>query len=308
MDVSYIKNEQAKCKFGLIGTCWDQGGCVGPSGQRTGPEAVRKAMQKAWGRIQDGKIFDVEAWRLIDVDELLLKDFGDIDDYRVDDWVYSIDRIAEHVCQLEKDGYIPVVIGGDCSIHYPAVKGIHDASNGDIGFVYMDSHFDIWREHPKYGKYSHASPCKNIMDLPRVKGKNTVHFGVRGYGQPFFYEFIKEQGSTPITANEFIRQGVETTGKKIIDVINNGTQKSVLCIDIDVIEGALTPGTAGNEPGGPSSYEFQELVKYIAPHVDAIVLTEVNTNFDVNEITAVQGAKIVNDFIFYKYFSMRGGV
>ena len=301
MDISYNINSNAANKYGFIGTCWEQGACVGPSGQRTGPAAVRKAMKKAWGRIQNNKILDVDSWRLLDVRDLEVKDFGDINDFRVDNWLYTIDKIAENVGNVLTSGYIPVVVGGDCSIHYPSVKGIHDAIKGNVGVVYMDSHFDLWDEHPNYGKYSHASPCKNIMELSRVNGENVVHFGVRGYGQPFFYEYIIKNGSTPITANMFFSMGVEKSADRILSVINNGTEKSVICVDIDVIEGALTPGTAGNEPGGPISYEFQELIKMLAPHTDAIVITEVNANFDVNEITAIQAAKVFNDFIFYNY-------
>lgn len=301
MSVDFNIHQDTKYKYGFIGTCWDQGGCVGPSGQRTGPESVRHAMKKAWGRVQNGKILDVDQWRILDVADLQIKDFGNIEDYRVDDWKYSIDRIAENVGKVYAQKYVPVVVGGDCSIHYPAVKGLHDQVKGNVGVVYMDSHFDLWPEHPQFGRYSHASPCKNIMELDRVLGKNVVNFGMRGYGQPFFFDYIRQKGSTPITTNMFLQRGVEQTARDILNVINDGTEISVMCIDIDIIEGAMTPGTAGNEPAGPSPYEFQELVKLLAPHVDAIVITEVNDTFDVNGITAVQGAKIFNDFILYHY-------
>jgi agmatinase len=298
-------DSDAKVKYGFIGTCWDQGGCIGPSGQRTGPESVRKAMQLAWGYVRDNQIFDIESMRVVDLNNMMIKDFGNIDDYIVDDWQYSINKMTEHVGNLVKSGYTPVVVGGDCSIHYPAFKGIHDNSDGNVGFIYMDAHCDFYNDNPKYGKFSHGHPCGNIMKLPRVNGENVVHFGIRMYEKPEFFDYIKKHGSTPITPQMFYKMGIERTAEKILNVVKKNTQKAVLCIDIDVLDASVAPGSAGNESGGFLSFELQELCKLLDPHMDSIIITEVNANYDLNTNTAVAAAKLFNDYMIYRYVSIQ---
>lgn len=299
--VDFNRNSETKSNYGFIGTCWDQGGCIGPSGQRTGPESVRKAMQLAWGYVRDNAIFDIESMRVVDLSDLTIKDFGNIDDYIVDDWQYSNDKISENIENVVNSGYIPVVVGGDCSVHYPAVRGIHNSCTGNVGVVYMDAHCDFFNDEPKYGKFSHGSPVGNMMKLDRVKGENVVHFGIRMYEKPIFFDYIKEHGSTPITPQMFYKWGIEKSAEKILEVVKKNTEKAVLCIDIDVLEAAIAPGSAGNEPGGFLSFELQELCKILAPHMDSIIITEVNANYDLNSNTAVVAAKLFNDFIIYKH-------
>ena len=99
-DVNFNTDANAKYKYGFIGTEWDQGGCIGPSGQRTGPASVREAMQLAWGYVRDNRIFDIESNRVVDLNDMMIKDFGNIDDYIVTDWEYSNDLSLIHILPL----------------------------------------------------------------------------------------------------------------------------------------------------------------------------------------------------------------
>ena len=300
-DVNFNLDSAATHKYGFIGTEWDLGGCIGPSGQRTGPMAVRKAMQLAWNYVRDNKIFDIESNRVVDLSDMKIIDYGNITDYLVTDWQYTNDKIAENVSKVIRDGCIPVVVGGDCSIHYPALKATHDTCEGDVGIIYMDAHCDFFNDLARYGDLSHGHPCGNIMKLPRVKGENVIHFGIRAYEKPIFYDYIKEHGSHVMTPQTFYKLGIEAAANKALEILQNKTEKFIIAVDVDVFETCVAPGSAGPEVGGFSSYDLQEFLKILAPKAAGFTLTEVNQMTDVGGRTAVLAAKLFNDYIIYNY-------
>lgn len=300
-DVNFNVDSAAKHKYGFIGTEWDQGGCIGPSGQRTGPASVRKAMQLAWNYVRDNKIFDIESNRVVDLNNMKIVDYGNITDYIVTDWQYSNDKITEAVVKVIQDDCTPVMVGGDCSIHFPTVKAVHDTTKGNVGVIYMDSHCDFYNDLRCYGNLSHGHPCGNIMQLPRVKGENVIHFGIRAYEKPEFFDYIQKHGSTIMTPQTFYKLGIENAAKKALEVLQNKTEKFVIAVDIDVFEAAIAPGSAGPEVGGFSSFDLQEFLKILGPKAAGFTITEVNQTTDYNGHTAVLAAKLFNDFIIYNY-------
>ncbi|WP_066452507.1 arginase family protein [Anaerotruncus rubiinfantis] len=305
-DVNFNTDANAKYKYGFIGTEWDQGGCIGPSGQRTGPASVREAMQLAWGYVRDNRIFDIESNRVVDLNDMMIKDFGNIDDYIVTDWEYSNDRITENVSKVIAEGFTPVVVGGDCSIHYPSVRAVHNACEGNIGVIYMDAHCDFYNDLRKYGNLSHGHPCGNIMKLPRVNGDNVIHFGIRAYEKPEFYDYIVNHGSHVMTPQTFYKLGIAESAKEALAILKKNTEKFVISLDIDVFEAAVAPGSAGPEVGGYSSYDLQEFLKILAPEAAGFVITEVNQTTDFNKHTAILAAKLFNDFMIYNYAANSG--
>lgn len=300
-DVNFNIDSNTKYKYGFIGTEWDQGGCIGPSGQRTGPQAVRKAMQLAWNYVRDNKIFDIESNRVVDLKDMKIVDYGNIADYLVTDWQYTNDKIAENVVKVIRDGCIPVVVGGDCSVHYPVFKATHDTCEGNVGVIYMDAHCDFYNDLRCYGNLSHGHPCGNIMKLPRVKGENVIHFGIRAYEKPEFFDYIQKHGSHVMTPQTFYKLGIENAARKALEILQNKTEKFIIALDIDVFEACVAPGSAGLETGGFSSFDLQEFLKILGPKAAGFTLTEVNQMTDSGGRTAVLAGKLFNDFIIYNY-------
>lgn len=301
-DVNFnVDSTKAQYKYGFIGTEWDQDGCIGPSGQRTGPAAVRRAMQLAWNYVRDNRIFDIKSERVVDLNNMKIVDYGNIEDYLVTDWQYTTDKIVENVVKVIKDGCIPVVVGGDCSVHYPIFKATHDTCQGNVGVIYLDAHCDYFNDKRCYGELSHGHPCGNIMKLPRVKGENVISFGIRAYEKPQFYDYIKEHGSHIMTPQTFYKLGIEKAAHKALEILQKGTEKFIIAVDIDVFEACVAPGSAGLETGGFSSFELQEFLKILAPKAAGFTITEVNEMTAPAGRTAVLAAKLVNDFIIYNY-------
>ncbi len=303
--ISFEQNQKATKKFGFLGIPWDQGDVNGTPGCRKGPAAVRPLIAKVVNNIKNNKMIDCEKWEMINTSDLAVKDFGDANDFKFYDWDYSIRYFAEEVTKIAKEGYAPIVVGGDCGINYVAAKGLYDSFDGNMGVIYMDAHLDVWEgpDLEKQGQYSHSSPLLNIAYLDRVKGDNIVHFGSRGYRSTQAeenWEFMTSRNMNIITYARFRRDGVRKTLERMIDTVTKGTEKVCLCIDIDVFEQAMAPGSSANEPCGPDSYEMHELVKGLAPHIDCMCITEVNPVMDQNDQTARRAARLYLDYMMNK--------
>lgn len=298
-------NEKAEKKYGILGIVWDQGDVNGRPGAKYAPENVKKCADRFIGRIQNNKIFDVENWRMLDFEKISVKDFGEVKGLPIYDWMKAYEIMEDSIKAMIREGRKPVIIGGDCSVNYPAAKAVHDMTDGKMGVIYMDAHFDTLVEDTWCGKYSHSSPLRNILNLPNVDADNVVQLGVRGYVYPKFYEYVQETGYHVITNTQFFEMGIEKTVEKILERVTDGTEKVMLCLDIDVLEGIFSPGSSCNESAGPSARELEAIIKKLAPYVDGMCITEINVMVDLNEITSMEGAKLMWDYIMNNYGSTK---
>lgn len=309
MKISFETNVNATKKFGYLGVPWDQGDVDGTPGSRSGPDAIRKYVANVVNNIRDNKLLDCERWEMLDTSDLLVKDFGNANDYRFYDWDYSIDYFVKKVSEITGAGYSAMVAGGDCGINYVAIKGLHDSCKGNVGVIYMDAHLDVWEgpDLEKQGQYSHSSPLLNAALLDRVEGENIVHFGSRGYRSTQAtenYRFMTSRNMNIITYAKFRKDGIQKTAENMIAAVKKNTEKVALAIDIDVFEQAMAPGSSANEPSGPDSYEMHELIKTLAPHVDCISITEVNPLMDMNDHTPRRAGRLFLDYIVNHYAPM----
>lgn len=75
-----------------------------------------------------------------------------------------------------------------------------------------------------------------------------------------------------------------------------GADRVVLAFDIDVVDPAHAPGAGAHEPGGLTSRQALDAVRLLAPHCDAMTLTEVNPMTDLNDQTANLAAYLLVHF------------
>src|SRR5262249_52989708 len=122
----------------LVGVPLDQGNRTAP-GARYGPDAVRQAslLYSSSGRVQD--CGQLGGWFEPETDSLVLKgaqvrDAGDIyfdpSDGSEEHWR----RITEGVRRLVKSGAVPLMIGGDHSLTFAALRGV---DQNPVGFLHL---------------------------------------------------------------------------------------------------------------------------------------------------------------------------
>lgn len=293
-----------KSKFGLLGMNYDTSASKGYPGARYAPEQIRKSLQWIYNRVEDGKLFDTEANRIIDMTKIEIKDYGDTKTISRYDNEKTLNEIKNCIDKIYQEGYAPILLGGDHSTGWPGIKSMYDNTKGNIGIIHVDAHLDLVKESDIQGLYSGSSQMRRATELERINPKNIVQIGVRSYNSPEHYNFINDSGITVITANQVMETSIEEVVKKALEIALKGTDHVYFSIDIDVLDSAFAPGSGANEPGGLTSYQLFKLVKMIAPYTDAIDIVEVNPMTDYNNMTSIVASKLLFDYIISNYYAL----
>jgi len=265
----------------IIGAPFDDAVSHRP-GARFGPRAIREA-QYASGSIHSLQL-DVDAFEVLTV-----VDAGDanIVPSRIE---RSHAMIYRKVREVAATGAIPIILGGDHSITWPAATAVAEVRRpGTIGIVHFDAHADTAND--TFGVLaSHGTPMRRLIESGAVKGRNFVQVGLRGYWPPQeTFEWMKEQGLRWHFMREIEERGAEAVIADAIAEALDGPEFIYLSLDIDVIDPGMAPGTGTPEPGGMLTREVLRAVRQIVGAVELVGMdiVEVSPPYDQAETTAM---------------------
>ena len=178
-----------------------------------------------------------------------------------------------------RSGKRPIFIGGDHSVTYPIVAGMHDAL-GPVSLIHFDAHPDLY-DNLQDNPLSHASPFARIMEQGLAKG--LWQYGIRTL-HPHQIEQVKRFG---VHCNE-MRHHKQWPMPRIEGPV-------YVSIDLDALDPAFAPGVSHYEPGGMSVRDILDIVQAInAPIVGADVV-ELNPSRDIQMMTAIAGGKLLRE-------------
>lgn len=89
---------------------------------------------------------DARRWHVVDC--------GDVD-YIPGDLKGTMANLESAVSIIQKQGALPVVLGGDCAVDFPVLQGLEGIGNFDI--VHIDAHLD-WTKPLDGQKFFNGSP------------------------------------------------------------------------------------------------------------------------------------------------------
>ena len=251
-------------------------------GTRFGPRAIREA-QYTSGMIHSLQL-DVDPFEILNV-----VDAGDAN--VVPSWIERAHAmIFRKVRDVAATGAIPIILGGDHSITWPAASAIAEVrAPKRVGIVHFDAHADTAND--AWGVLaSHGAPMRRLIELGAVAGKNFVQVGLRGYWPPKeTFDWMKEQGLRWHLMREIEERGAEAVIADAIDQALDGPDLVYLSLDIDVIDPGMAPGTGTPEPGGMLTREVLRAIRQIVGAVDlaAMDIVEVSPPYDQAETTAM---------------------
>ena len=252
------------------------------SGTRFGPRAIREA-QYTPGSIHSLQL-DVDPFELLTV-----VDAGDAN--LTPAWIErSHAMIYRKVREVAESGAIPIVLGGDHSITWPAATAVAEVRRpGSIGIVHFDAHADTASD--TYGVLaSHGTPMRRLIESGAVKGSNFVQVGLRGYWPPAeTFAWMQEHGLRWHLMREIEERGAEPVIADAIAQALDGPDSIYLSIDIDVIDPGMAPGTGTPEPGGMLTREVLRAIRQIVGAVElaGMDIVEVSPPYDQAETTAM---------------------
>lgn len=218
----------------------------------------------------------------------------------VNEWVY------EQTSSLLDEGKMPVILGGDHSVPFGAIRAYAERNPG-MGILHLDAHADL-REAYEGFTWSHASIFHNVMTRIPDVGK-LVQVGVRDLGSAES-TMIEESNSRIVTFFDSDVAAVKEEGRPwgtIADAIVAHLPHDIyLSWDIDGLDPTLCPSTGTPVPGGLSWNEAIGLLRAIhraGKRIVGLDLCEVSpgeTEWDANV-----GARLLYKMIGFALMTQR---
>jgi agmatinase len=287
-----IGKPDAPRRIALLGVPFDSATTIGRPGARYAPARIRTALSWNLNRVRDGAFYDVEAERIVHMDEYAVEDYGDsfIAGY---DQLATLRNAQVAATEVLQSGAFPIVMGGDHEISIPLLQAFHDYHDGPLGIIYVDAHLDLVDENPRQGRFSGSSPVRRALEMGRFQPKNVVQVGVRGFNYPDQYEYIASQGIHHITASKVHTIGAQAAAERALEYASAGCKHVYLSFDMDALDYAFAPGTGADEAGGLNSAQILQFMRIVTPHVDAMDIVEVNPLVDQQDSTSGLAAQVI---------------
>jgi arginase len=215
----------------------------------------------------------------IDLKEAPLDDEGDLWFVEDEPGDEARGRIEAAVESIAASGRRPLVLGGDHSITYPALRGFR-AHHPRLTVLHLDAHPDLYDVF-EGDRYSHACPFARVME--EGLADRLVQVGIR-------------------TATARQREQARRFGVEMIEMKDWREGQALrlegpvyLSFDLDAIEPGLVPGISHREPGGLTVRQALSIIHALDAPLAGADLVEFNPLNDPSGITASVCAKLVRE-------------
>jgi len=255
-------------------------------GARFAPSAIREAS------------LNIETFSFksgIYLDNSLIHDLGDLHvSSSIRETLKRLELVMNELLNL---GKVPIIIGGEHTISFAAVKALKDQDisriNGGLAVVSFDAHLDL-RDEFMGLKLCHATFMRRLIE--EVKPL-LIEIGVRAACREEI-NYAERKGVKVITTEEIRNEGIDESEEKIKNFLEE-SDLIYLSIDMDVLDPGFAPAVQNPEPGGISTVMLHELLWRICDgRVISFDVVEVTPHYD-NGITSIVAAKTICEIICY---------
>lgn len=272
--------------YAVIGVPFDEGSPYMP-GSRFGPRSIREHSM----RIGPSGLGDVPSGRSylrgVLADRRIV-DLGDVD-VMVSNPAATMQGLTDAVRAIRGQGVMPIVIGGDHTLSYPAVRGYDEP----IHVIQLDAHLD-YSEEREGMVYTNGQGFRLLHGLDHVESLTQI--GIRSQRDRIeTLQRARAEGSTVVDMPSWRAKGADGA----LAHIPEGAPCYV-SIDVDVYDLPLVPGCVSGEPGGPGYDEVRETLRAIARRfrVVGFDFVEVNPLIDAGAgATSYLGALTIAGFL-----------
>jgi arginase len=213
-------------------------------------------------------------------------------------------HIGELVASATRDGFVPIVLGGDHSVALGTFGGLHEV-HGPGGAIWIDAHGDL--------NSPETSPSGNVhgMVLAAALGLAGDRFREDGWGLPALApgrvalvgvrslddgerELLKELDALVFTMSDVDRLGVERAVREALAHVA-GPGFVHISLDMDAVDPDVAPGVGTPVRGGLSYREAHLVLELIAESglASSIDVVEVNPILDRENETGKLAVELV---------------
>jgi formiminoglutamase len=282
---AWISGDSAKDAVGLLkilGVPLSRGS-ITPSRCDLAPKAIRRALRSF-------STYDVRNER--DVRALGIKDVGDlaVSELGVEEALTTIPAVASAVMNADA----VVLLGGNNAITRAGVLSTA-LDLRRCGLVTLDAHLDL-RDYE--GGLHNGNPVRALLD-DGLPGRNIVQIGIQSFSNSeLYFNVACNAGIKVIPVEQIVAQGIEFTIDRALDQLANHVDSIYVDLDLDVLDRAYSPGTAGSRPGGLTPLEIRRAAYSCGSHPKVRVLdvVELDPTRDIHEMTALSAAACLLSF------------
>jgi len=259
-------------------------GSITPSHCDLAPKAVRDALMR---------FSTCDIAHDHDVRDLRVEDLGDlpIAESKVEDAQQPIEEAVKRALR-EADAII--LLGGDNSITRPAVRGL-SSNLQQCGLLTLDAHFDL---RTLEGGLRNGNPVRALLE-DGLPGENITQIGIQSFANSTeYFRIAQDAGIHVLPVEEVQSQGIE---RAVGDALHQLAQKAEVIyvdLDLDVMDRAFAPATAGARPGGLTPLDVRHAAFLCGAHpkVKAMDLVEMDPTRDIHDVTSLAAAACLLSF------------
>jgi agmatinase len=240
------------------------------SGAKFAPNEIRKTSYN---------MESYSVYRGVDLKNSGIFDLGDIDEYHEPEGM--LEEVFSIVDRIVSDNKFPIMLGGEHSITYGAIKRIKSK------VIFIDAHTD-YRDTYLGNKFSHACVARRVSEI--VGKENVVSIGIRSISA----EEIKEGPQKYFTSFE-----VNSDNRKLKSFLKEFCNSPVyLSIDFDGFDPAYAPGVGTPEPFGLNPMVIVDILDSVGGNLVGLDVNEITPVFD-NGNTSMLAARIIQEVVSY---------
>lgn len=274
----------------FLGAPFDFGTQVRP-GARFGPRGLREGSRIM--AVGEAGAYDPEDdVQYLEPGDARIVDLGDADMVHFDAQ-QCLDNIEAGVRKILAAGALPLVCGGDHSVHIPCIRAFD--GQPPVHIVHIDAHLDYVDER-RGVRHGQGNPLRRAAECEHVTG--ITHLGIRNMGSSSVADFADARAakSDILSVRDFRELGVAG----VLARIPTGA-RLYFTIDIDGFDPSVAPGTGSPSAGGFLFYEMSDFFKAAAMHgeVVGIDFVELAPDVDPTGATAYFAAQLICNFLGY---------
>jgi arginase len=280
-------------KVAVIGAALDLG--AGRRGVDMGPSAIRYAGLHA--RLRELG-FESTDWGDVETVIPEAADEGDSHARFLAEIKQACERIARRVAGADRDGRVPVVLGGDHSVALGTLGGMASV-HGAGAVLWFDAHGDLNTPETSPSGNVHGMPlaaaigrageafASDAWPLPAVDPKRIALVGVRSLDEGE-RALLRALGAAVYTMSEIDRRGMEECVREALERVDGDAAFVHVSLDMDVVDPDIAPGVGTPVRGGLSYREAHLGMELVAESglLRSFEIVEVNPILDRENQTA----------------------
>jgi guanidinobutyrase len=229
------------------------------------------------------------------LDVLSVVDYGDL---AIDfmSTARTIGHVSDMVAEVAATGAVPMMVGGDTSMLFPAVEGVaRHHGQGSFGLVHFSAHPDVRRT--AVHSISDTQAVFRLLDDDIVAGDATILVGLRGADVTADnLAWLRTRKVRYHTMAAIGHHGDEVVLQRVLEEAERGPDKLFVSIDVSVIDPAEMVAAGRVVANGLGAQAVRDTIRRLCAtrEIVGFEITDMAPMLDHSRLSALNANAIIN--------------